>query len=175
MSMTNLEESPDVILGEEFLTWLWYKSDTAPDSFHDSNGLPFNIYIEQRIVVRGGQGDSRDTASVGGSLSPLREARFGLGEGKKVCRALIRIEKDDFAFQLSLKAEDFSLSSIKTPKIEKEDKDEDPDAPLLEKIYFLEICIKILDEIYLQFLKLRLSPEWPAQVGEMSSWLHETG
>lgn len=83
MSMPYLGESTDAILGQEFLTWLWYQSDTAPGAFTDSQGAPFSVSMEQRIVVQGGEGEARETASVSGSLSPLREARFGLGTGQK--------------------------------------------------------------------------------------------
>ena len=107
MSTAYSAESPDSILGREFLTWLWYQSDTAPGGFTDATGAPFAVSMEQRIVVEGGEGEARETATVCGSLSPMREARFGLGTGKKVSRALVRLEKDELAFQLSLKAEDF--------------------------------------------------------------------
>ena len=152
-----LGQTTDIILGQEFLTWLWYQSDTAPGSFIDSKGMPFSISMEQRIVVQGGDGDSLETASVSGSPSPLREARFGLATGKKVTRALLRLEKDDLAWQLSLKAEDFSCNSLKTPKVEKDAEDDDPDAMILEKIYLMESCLNLLDSLYIQFLKLRLS------------------
>ena len=35
MNMPYLGESTDSILGKEFLTWLWYQSDTAPGAFTD--------------------------------------------------------------------------------------------------------------------------------------------
>lgn len=174
MSMPYLGESTDAILGQEFLTWLWYQSDTAPGAFTDSQGAPFSVSMEQRIVVQGGEGEARETASVSGSLSPLREARFGLGTGKKVSRALIRLEKDELAFQLTLKAEDFSLGSLKTPKIDKSDGDEDPDALLLEKFYLMEVCMGLLDALYARFLKLRLSGDWQKEVADMRQWLTRT-
>ena len=133
MSQT-IVSSPDEILGQEFLTWLWFRSDVASDAFRTKDGAPFTVSMEQRIVVQGGQGDTRETASVSGALSPLREARFGLGTGKKVTRALLHIEKDDMAFQVSLRAEDFAMGSLKTPKLDKSDSDDDPDALFLEKI-----------------------------------------
>lgn len=172
--MTNDAKSIDAILGEDFLTWLWYQSDTAPGAFRDKGGLPFNLYMEQRIVVQGGEGESRETATVSGSLSPLREARFGLGTGKKVSRALIRLEKDDLVFQFTLKAEDFSLGSLKTPKLDAADKDDDPDALFLEKIFLMESAVQLLDWVYLGFLNLRLSNKWDEEVNQMGKWLSRT-
>lgn len=170
----NDSQPVDAILGEEFLTWLWYQSDTAPDSFHDKEGKQFNVYMEQRIVVQGGQGQQRETATVSGSLSPLREARFGLGTGKKVARALIRLEQESLVFQFTLKAEDFSLGSLKTPKLDAADRDDDPDALFLEKLFLYETCLHLLDGVYKDFLKLRLSADWEREVADMGLWLTKT-
>ena len=177
MNMPISGESTDSILGQEFLTWLWFRSETGNVFRMESpehNGEPFTVAMEQRIVVQGGEGDAKETASVSGSLSPLREARFGLGTGKKVSRALIRLEKEELAFQLTLKAEDFGLGSLKTPKLDKGDSDDGPDALLLEKFYLMEVCVGLLDSLYARFLKLRLSPEWQKEVADMRQWLTRT-
>ena len=162
------------VLGEEFLTWLWFQSDVVPGAFVNKEGHPFSVSMEQRIVVQGGQGDAKDTATVAGTLSPLTEARFGLGKGKKVTRATIRLEEDDLVFQFTLKAEDFTLGSLKTPKVEKPEEDDDPDAMLLEKIYLMEVCLGLLDSLYARFLQLRLSPQWQQEVADMRQWMTRT-
>ena len=136
MSQTSSLDSLDNILGQEFLTWLWYQSDVAPGAFG--------------------------------------EARFGLGTGKKVTRALIRLEKEELAFQLTLKAEDFSMGSLKTPKLDKGDDDADPDALLLEKFYLMETCVGLLDSLYARFLGLRLSSAWEEEVAAMRQWMTRT-
>lgn len=164
-------DSKDTILGQEFLTWLWFQSDTAPGAFVDKDGHPFSVSMEQRIVIQGGEGDAKDTATVAGTLSPLREARFGLGTGKKVKRALIRIEQDELAFQLTIGAEDFSLGGFKTPKVEKPSEGDDPDATILEKFYLMEVCLNLLDCLYDQFLKLRISEEWQETVQDIVDWV----
>ncbi len=173
MPATAISDSSDVILGQEFLTWLWHQSDIAPQSFVHQDGESFSVSLEQRIVVEGGAGESRETASVSGAVSPLREARFGLRTGKKVSRALIRFEKGPLNFQFSLNAGDFSISGLKTPKLDKEDKDDEPDALLLEKIYLIESCLSLLDGLYARFLNLRLGPKWQQTVGEIQAWLNE--
>ncbi len=171
---TYLGESTDIILGQEFLTWLWYKSDTSPKEFADKKGVPFAVSMEQRIVVQGGEGENLETASVSGSLSPLREARLGLITGKKVTRAVVRFEQNDLDWQVSLRAEDLSCNSLRTPKIEKESEDDDPDAFLLEKIYLMELCLGLLDALYAQFLQLRLSSAWQAEVQKVRDWMQSS-
>ena len=84
MNEPYLGQTTDMVLGQEFLTWLWFRSETQPMGFKDKEGVPFSMNLEQRIVVQGGEGDSLETASVSGSLSQLREVRLGLRTGKKV-------------------------------------------------------------------------------------------
>ena len=174
MNEPYLGQTTDMVLGQEFLTWLWFRSETQPMGFKDKNGTPFSLNLEQRIVVQGGEGVNLETASVSGSLSQLREVRLGLRTGKKVTRALVRFEREELAWQTTIKAEDFSFGSFKTPKVEME-KDDDPDAGFLEKMYLMELCLGLLDACYKLFLDVRLSALWDQEVREMSDWMSHQG
>lgn len=165
-------QAKDVILGQDFLTWLWFKSEASRGLFTAATGEEFTLYVEQRISVQGGEGESKETATVSGALSELKEARLGLTTGKKVNRALIRIEQDADNFALTLKAEDFSLTSLKTPAIDtKTGDDEDPDGPFLEKLYLIERALFFLDDVYKKFLELRLSAKWAEEEAQARVWL----
>ena len=85
MNMPYLGESTDSILGKEFLTWLWYQSDTAPGAFTDKEGAPFAVSMEQRIVVEGGEGDA---ALVGLVAVMEQERRHGHAPNRRRRRAL---------------------------------------------------------------------------------------
>ncbi len=166
-----LGESTDLVLGQEFLTWLWFRSDTAPVFAAPDKGPDFTVSMEQRIVVQGGEGDALETASVSGVMSELREARLGLTTGKKVSRALVRFTRDPESWQVTLKAQDFSLGSLKTPSTEKGDSpDDDPDALFFEKIQLTEVCLEFFDTLYAEFLRLRLSPKWEEAAREIGKW-----
>lgn len=178
--MANAEyigENIDLTLGQEFLTWLWFRSETANGLFRMSpqsgrEGEPYSVSMEQRVVVRGGEGDNLETASVSGSLSPLREARLGLQTGKLVVRALVRLEKDGMDWQVTLKAEDFSIGSLRTPAVAKDEDGDDPDARFLEKMYLIENSLDMLDDLFRQFLDVRLSAAaWNAEAAEVAAWM----
>jgi hypothetical protein len=162
-------QTKDLLLGQEFLTWLWFRSATG-GIFQDASGRPFTVSLEQRIVVQGGDGDHVETASVSGIDSELREARLGLTTGKKVTRALIRLERAPEEWQLTAKAADFSCGSLKTPKIEPDDQ-ADPDALFLEKISLVEGCLELMDILYLRFLDIRLDNGWPEEVKRLRQWM----
>lgn len=169
MSEQYLGQGIDILLGQEFLTWLWFISEAKPMSFKDSKGQLFTFSMEQRVVVQGGEGESLETATVFGPYSPLREARIGLQTGKKVTRALLRFEKDELSWQLTLKAENFSFGNFQTPKVSL-DSDE-PDAVFLEKVYLIETCLHFIDICYKNFLHVRLSSEWEIEKKELTSWI----
>ena len=163
-------QTTDTVLGQEFLTWLWFRSENHPLGFQDKNGS-FTVAMEQRIVVQGGEGEALETATVAGSMSPQREARLGLRTGKKVIRALVRFERDELSWQVTLKAEDFSFGSFRTPKVE-HDPDDDPDALFLEKMYLMETCLGFIDLCYREFITLRLSSSgWNGEVRDMAAWM----
>jgi hypothetical protein len=170
-------DSPELTLGQDFLTWLWYRGENANGLFriHASNAA-YNVSMEQRVVVRGGDGENIETASVSGVVSLLREARMGLAIGKKVVRALVRLEKDGLDFSLTLKAEDFALNSLRTPSVMRSDSpDNDPDAGFLEKMYLLESCLELVDDLYRHFLDLRLSPKaWQEEAMAIGKWINST-
>jgi hypothetical protein len=171
MSDMYLGQGADVILGQEFLTWLWYTCETRPDGFADTDGQPFTVIMERRVVVQGGEGETLETTSVAGALTQLREARLGLSMGKKVTRAQLRMEDSRaLVWQVSLKAEDLSLASFRTPPFDK-DGDDEPDAVFLEKMYLVESGLQKLDAAYRAFLDLRLSSRWPGEVRAVARWM----
>lgn len=170
-----LGDNIDILLGQEFLTWLWYRSEYADGLFRMTDGDgAFHVRIEQRLVVRGGEGEHQETASVSGSFSPLREARLGLSTGKKVVRALVNFYKDEMNWQVSLKAEDFCLNSFKTPAIAKaEENEEDEDATFYIKMQFISEGLALLDEVYKQFLSVRLNQNaWDEEVRAVNGWIN---
>lgn len=170
----HLGQTIDFLLGQEFLTWLWYKSEVQQGLFTDKTGREFALFMEQRIVVQGGEGDSLETATVTGPMSELREARLGLVTGKKVTRSMIRIERDADTWQFTIKAEDFSLNSLKTPYQEKPEADDEPDALLLEKIFLVEACLEIMDNLYVEFMRLRLTRHaWEEEMARIRAWMKE--
>lgn len=173
MTTHYLGQSLDLILGEDFLTWLWYMSETAPENaFETADGRPFGVRMEQRICVQGGEGEHRDTTTVSGPLSELREARLGLSIGKKVTRSLIIFEREGEVWRFTLRAEDFAVSGLKPPSSERgASADEEPDALFYEKMYFLETCMDMLDAAYRKFLSVRLSPKWDEEAASVRGWM----
>ncbi|NCC25216.1 MAG: hypothetical protein EOM25_08460 [Deltaproteobacteria bacterium] len=161
------------ILGQEFLTWLWFRSERG-DVFRGPGGNEFALFYEQRVSVLAGSGETRDTTVCSGPMSGLDEARAGLGKGKKVNQARIRIEQDANTWQFQVEASDFGVSGLKTPKVETRlEEGDDPDAPFLERIYLVEKSLEYLDAVFALFLEVRFGESWPAEAQSMRTWIRE--
>lgn len=172
MTDFSLTERESALLGQEFLTWLWYASEARGGLFKTPDGAHFTCFMEQRVAVQGGEGDSRETAVVTGAHARLSEAKAGIRRGKKVNKALLKFDQDGESWTVQIKAEDFALGSLKPPKTEKAGEDEDPDGAFLEKMYLYEKCLAFFDTIYREFLSVRLSAtRWPEELKAFGVWL----
>ena len=107
MDLMMLAERENSLLGREFLTWLWFASDSRDGRFTATDGTDFTLHMEKKISVQGGEGESLETATVSGPGAELTEARAGLLAGKKVDKALVVVEIDADAWQLQLSSKDF--------------------------------------------------------------------
>jgi hypothetical protein len=159
-------------IGQDFLTWLWYKTETQAGLFGLESGEQVAVHMEQRMAVQGGEGETRDTAISSGPQSELTEARLGLRTGKKVTQARLRIEQDDTVWSFQVKAEDLSISSLKTPKVDMRlEEGEDPDARFLEKMFLIDKALTVLDELFTVFISLRFSETWPQERAAIRAWI----
>ena len=159
-------------LGQEFLTWLWFASETNNGQFRTAQGEVFSLLVEQKVSVQGGEGEARETAVCSGPMAELREARMGLRTGKKVNKVKLRIEKDEASWQVLLDAATLTLQGLKTPKVDMRlEEGEDPDARILEKLYLIEKCTHYVDTVFAAFLDLRFSSRWKEEVEYMRAWL----
>lgn len=165
----------NVLLGEEFLTWLWYRSDnTMPFQLSVSNDTKdYYAVFENNLSIRGSNGENSLQTSLSGNNNPLDEARLGLGTGKKVNNACLVLTDKTLSFIFSLNAKNFSFSSFKILdcKFEKMEFQ----TLLLEKMAFIEQAMAYFDNIYLEFLAVRLHKQaWDNEVEKIRFWIIKT-
>ncbi len=172
--MDIIADRENKLLGQEFLTWLWHKIDSTGGNFTTSDNQGFGLAMMETISVQGGEGDVLSTATVKSPAGVLTEAKTGLLTGKKVSKAQLKfsIAEDDWV--VTLRADDFALSGLKTPKVDlKDEEGDDPDGKFLEKMYLLEKFIEMLDSVFQVFLNLRLSPQWEEEAEAIRKWIEK--
>lgn len=172
-------------LGEEFLTWLWYRCETRGGTFElpDENGIPreFGVLFDDFLVLRA---DERLPAEAGiadedlfesaesvlrrGAPSRTAEAGVALLRGKKLARARLQVADGRRSWALVLDGTEMCLRSVKPPKPEAEDARE-REKESLDALFALS---DLLDHLYRLFLAERLSPRFrEAVIPEMGEWM----
>lgn len=168
----SLVERENTLLGQDFLTWLWYKTDNQSVLFQLPDKRTFTLHMEQKVSVQGGEGETKSTTTVSNPGGELTEAKTGLGIGKKVSKAQLLFSMDEDDWLVTVTAADFGLSGLKTPKVStKDDEGDDPDAKFLEKMFLIERCIEMFDIVFTQFLTLRMSKDWAEESASVKLWI----
>ena len=91
-------------LGQEFLTWLWWKSEQRGGSVALPGVGDIIVVFEKHMLLEYGEGEYSEKLVCTGLQTELREARTGLLMGKKLEQARIQIVKDDYEWHVTLAA-----------------------------------------------------------------------
>ncbi len=176
MDLVDLIEEKRFV-GQEFLTWLWFKSDERGGTVMVPSIGDVQIVFEKHMLLEYGEGESHEKVICQGLQTELKEARTGLATGKKLEQARILLGKNDYEWHLTMKASLMEFRSVKLPKtMAGSEEGNDPaavEARLLDRIFLLEEAISTMDELYRMFLKIRISQDWPAEVSKVRAWVNK--
>lgn len=165
-------------LGREFLTWLWYKSDTTGGRVELQDRRTVEVFFLDKMTLDLSEAESPQSVTIKGEQSELREGIAALKEGKKIEEARIKIRISDNEYSLTLKSSWLAFAGFGTPALmpaEDGEEQEGPEGRFLEKVYLVEEGIGIIDALFETFLSLRLSEEWEGrEIGDMRRWIQET-
>jgi recombination associated protein RdgC len=158
------------LLGRDFLTWLWFKSEERNGSV-SLEGEDIEIIFVRRIILESGDGDYTETVSCQGMHSDMKEGKAALRGGKKIKEARIKLGKDHSECEFTFKADGFQIQSLKMPQTIVEEEETDRDGRTLERIYHVEKVTEIMDRLFHLFLKRRLSGNWVHEdLTKMKRW-----
>ncbi len=166
-------------IGQEFLTWLWFKSDERGGTvLLPEMGEDITLVFEKHMLLEFGEGDSHEKIVCTGLQAELKEARTGLRMGKKLEQARIHMIRGEYEWHMTIKASLMEFRSVKVPKtMDGADEGDDPSAVegrLLDRIGLLEMVYKTFDELLGQFIKIRISDQWPAEATKIGHWIHQS-
>lgn len=149
-------------LGEEFLTWLWWRAESGRAEF-EVDGATVGITLDAPVLLRGEEdaaGKRPEQALRHGQ--PLRgaEAAAALRHGKRLARARLLVGTADREFAATFDAESFQLRSIAIPP---PGEDDDPAERALREMAAFEEAVRLFDGLYRAFLEERLAPRFRAE------------
>ena len=159
-------------LGREFLTWLWFKSEERNGMIHISDFGDIEMTFIRHLALVSGEGEYAESVVCQGQHADLKEGKEAVRQGKKIKEARISLGRDSAKWEFTFKADTFQFQSLKLPiptdaDIEQE---EDKSGRTLERIYLIETAVKTMDDLFLQFLSLRLSEQWADEASRMEKW-----
>jgi hypothetical protein len=168
-------EDAGSLIGREFLTWLWFKSEERNGRIALSNKEEVELHFLKRIVLEAGEGEYSQGVVCHGIHAELKEGKEAIRQGKKVKEAGIKLIHDKNEWEFTLKADAFHFQSLKMPAPDWQETQEDPSGGLLERIYLIENAVKTIDSLYEVFLKIRYSSQWKEKETKlMVKWLEQT-
>lgn len=146
-------------LGQEFLTWLWFRSDRDDGSLELEGLGKVEIWLENKVTLESEEEDRAERVSCSGQNPGLKEARFALAQGKKVTKAHFRMSLGEDEWSFGWEAGRLSFQSMRLPS-SASDLREDPDGVFFERVKLVEKALEVLDRLFSMFVALRISPAW---------------
>ncbi|CAG35442.1 hypothetical protein [Desulfotalea psychrophila] len=162
-------------LGQEFLTWLWWKSEERGGYVALPERGDVAVIFEKHMLLEVGEGESSEKIICSGLQSELEEARTGLRMGKKLEQARIQLIQGDYEYNFTLAAALFEFRSVKLPKTAETEVDEkNPEeraGMVLERIYLFEELLRIVDALFLLFIEARAGENWRDELQKIRAWV----
>lgn len=153
-------------VGTEFLTWLWYFSETTGgmnEDFAFALDGPFTFIHEglgaHEIVVRKG------------NPGISQEAKSALLAGKKLKKAKLTVAHGESAFTCLIDAYSWSFSSLKLPKAEEH---LDPISEFENRMILIQTFINAIESVFKRFMTIRVDQKlWTEELVGIRKWVDE--
>jgi len=163
-------------IGQEFLTWLWWKSEERGGSISLPEQGDIIVVFEKHMLLEYGEGQSNEKLICRGLQTELKEARTGISIGKKLEQARIRIEENELEWSFTLAAGLMEFRNVKLPKTAAldeniEDKEKESEGLILERIFLFEELIRIVNGLFKLFLDVRLGSYWQQEIQKIKGWV----
>jgi len=163
-------------LGQEFLTWLWWKSEERGGSIQIPGEGDITLSFEKHMLLESGEGESSEKIVCTGLQAELQEARTGLQMGKKLEQARLVLGHNSYEYSFTLAAALMEFRNVRLPKTEATEDDkggnpEEIEGMTLERIYLFEELIRLVNELFRMFLEVRLAATWREELQRVRSWV----
>lgn len=160
-------------LGQEFLIWLWFRSETQGGNIELPGRGWIPVAFEQHMLLEYGEGPECEKLVCRGLMTELKEARAALALGKRPQQARIKLGGEEQEYSFTLSAATFEFRSMKLPATAGNDGDDRAglEGQILERIALLEEGMELLLGLYRLFITLRISDAWNKELVQLRQWI----
>ena len=145
-------------LGEEFLTWLWFRTETEGGEFDLGKGRVVGLSFDDMLEFAPLEEDETQHTLKKGTPTRSVEARAALKTGHRLRRARLTLGIDERVWSFTLDAPTMGLRSIKLPE-DDEEAESAEERSRERAANFLELH-ELVGAVYREFLKIRLRPDY---------------
>lgn len=164
-------------IGQEFLTWLWWKSEERGGVVALPDEGDIVVVFEKHMLLEYGEGESNESLICRGLQTELQEARTGLVMGKKLEQARIQLVYNDYEWNFTMAAALMEFRNVKLPKSGGDsgnvNNPEEREGMVLERIFLFEELIRIVLDLFRIFLNIRVSEEWREELLKVREWVNK--
>ena len=125
------------------------------------------VVLVGRVVLRGLAGEATEL-NVKGVAAPYSAiVRRAIGDGLLLHVARLRIQHGEKLYEATVDAEHLAVRSAKIPKVLSEEDDD----KITERLFLAERLSQMVDALFQRFMKVRITPEWAAEVKALRGWI----
>jgi hypothetical protein len=162
-----LEEASRDFVGNEFLLWLWFHTETVSDTVKLSDGSEVTVMLARTLTLECPRAQTgHETISHEGP-SQLPEARRAIQAGKMPRKVGLTLVRHGVQYEFTLHAETLGIGSARLPASEEEEER----ARLEHRATQIRDLIETLDLLFDAFGQVRFSSEWSKELAKMQKWL----
>ncbi len=157
-------------LGEEFLTWLWYRMESRGGEFELPGGRMIAVSMDDYLCFAPRDDDDTEHSLRRGIPSRSPEASAALHNGRRLRKAKLIVAESSIEWSLIVDGSSMTLGSIKLPS-DSEDL-ENPEERSRERAGNFLLIQEIIGQLYKIYLEKRLRPEYLGkEVEGQAQWM----
>ncbi len=159
-------------LGNEFLTWVWFLIENGEKRLRDIDPDLISLDIGNRLVLENNINDTIEKITIKGDDAGLEEGTLSLQKGALVTELNLIYKTGNQEWKFNIKGESLNISSLKCPETGNIETKEDIEGAVLEKTFLYEKAFFLVDNLYNQFIQLRVTNKWNKDVvPRMKKWI----
>jgi hypothetical protein len=157
-------------LGEEFLTWLWFRWETTGGEFTLTGGRVVGVALDDFLSFAAPSDDETVQTLRRGLPTRTEEARTALRQGHRLTKARLLVAEGSRQWSAVLDAPTLTLGSVKLPD-DDEESSTDAERTADRSANWLALH-EILQGLFTLFLRERLRPDFTQAVAEpQARWM----
>lgn len=159
-------------IGFEFLTWLWFVIDSDPALLGEIDPNLASLDIGNRLVLENRKNETVETITIKGDDPGLEEALTALKKGALVTEMNLLYKTVEHEWRFTVKGESLNVSSLRVPDTGGVETADDIDGAIIEKADLCDRAIRVIHDLFVRFIKLRVSDDWNASVlKKIKKWI----